>query len=608
MCAAPLYTAQVTTLIRSYNAAIAAQAPEKEILDIQRNISSLAFTIIRSAVDNADTREALSLIGRVVPNTYRSRDVSLYVNLKDRTSPPAAPSRPYPATLQTPFLASYHTAGGPYKLLARLDGAICWDQIPKELLASLGEGLHPDAVDMFLIESNTGYMGPEWVEGDYYGAHYDRAQFAVLLKFHQWAFPDLPVGGDCKKHLYMGAFPSFGIDKAQHWPAPIGYMADMEIYAHPDGHGGMLYSPNDAHVAIDEDSPFAALWIAAREGDRCCIAKVILSLSHPRTSTRDPLFSDYFRLSENCSTLEAYTKKLIAFEPQIQEYATRLWQSFIAALERGNVEESDRLFKALPSTQQIALLKQLWIIKGRPHGYEDFGRLSYERSDRLPPELRAAEADKIQAARNVQLEIVKALISEPLELLEARIPSERRVEAAGIAGEGRRMGAAAIAARLTDVREVIPKTATSVREDVSPTPSVAAEATHEATYGGAGRPVSISPVGPTKNEEIGKALRRVLMLKETGRPREELEEALGRVNEVSADRLPDRQRASNRLFTLIYEMHVFAMEELLLQEPSHPKFGEAAFYGIEGAETPLTVITMALNALESELNSKNAGM
>jgi len=549
--------------------------PQDEIIRRRRKISALANEILHTAPpDSSDAKEALSLIARVTPNTFpRDLKFGLFINLRDRVADPAAQSRPYPATLQTPFIAKYTTAGGPYKMLARLDGAAIWDQIPAEILRCLGSGLDPAQVDVFLVQNNSGYGGYEIVQGDYSGGHYDTLQYELLLKFHQWAFPDLPPGSDHPKKLYMGAFPDFGIYRAQHWPAPVGYMENMDIHAHPDRGGrDMLYSPNGAHIAIDTDSPFASLWMVAREGSRACIAKVLLSLYKPGQSRVDgdkthPLFNAYFALSANCRSLEEYATKLIQFAPLIQGYADKTWLPYLTAMTSPDLAGADRIFQTLPRTFQSAFLKQLWILKGRPKGHDDFGKLCYEESGSLPPELRATPTDRIAASEAVKAEMFRVLVTEPLELLELKIP-ERRDEA------GR-----------------------AAHPPVIEHPLQGGSGDSSLSRAAAPAPPSTSDV----NILIRECLHSLRESRERGVPKAELVRILDQLNHFAAGRIPADQKASDRLFTLVYECHNMAMEEFELQKPDHPEFGRAAFFSEEKAITHPNVIDMALDVLQEEL-------
>lgn len=552
--------------------------PGSDLRALRTQISALANEILHTAgPDSIDANNALSLIGRVTRNVFpRTPQENLFLNLRDRIGALAPDSVPYPEKLQTPFIASYHSSGLNNKMMARLDGAAIWDQIPSDILRCLGSGLDPAQVDVFLVQNNCGFAGYERVEGDYYGGHYDTLQHELLLKFHQWAFPDLPPGGDIHKQLYMGAFPDFGIYRAQHDPAPINYMEGRAIHAHPD-HGGrdMLYSPNGAHIAIDTDSPFSSFWMVAREGPRACIAKVLLLHYKPETPSRetDPLFDDYFALSAKCRSLEEYAIRLNNFAPHIQSYAQQVWGPYLAAIQIGDLAGADRIFLTLPRTFQSAFHKQLWILKGRPEGHGDFGKLCYDRSETLPEELKARPEDRITAANLVQAEMFRVLVTEPLELLELKIPEARRAEvirtAAHTPGADHPLQGGSGDSSLARASASQPSTSPDVRSD--------------------------------PNTQIEESLASLLWAKQNHASKAEIEGILERLNRFTEGRIASGQKASDRLFTLVYECHNMAMEQFELQEPTHPEFGRAAFFGEEGANTHPEVIEMALAALTAEL-------
>jgi hypothetical protein len=87
---------------------------------------------------------------------------------------------------------------------------------------------------LFLLHEREQLFGFEEVSGKYSGKKYKDSTSELLVKFHTWLYPDLPVGSDIAINPMMGIFPDFGITNGQHEPISIGSLSKQRVHAHPD--------------------------------------------------------------------------------------------------------------------------------------------------------------------------------------------------------------------------------------------------------------------------------------------------------------------------------------------------------------------------------------
>jgi hypothetical protein len=525
--------------------ALSEQAPDmKAKSEIDRKIQAVASDLIRNPeIDASDRKSALELLRKATINTYNDMKAKLHVNLLSRGSPPALPCKTYPSNLCDPFLSQYG-GGATNSLLARLSFNLCKSFIPKEIIDGITEGVNPDQIDAFLIIDNKFWTFADDVHEDYYGHSYPKKTEEILVHFHRWIFPDLPIGSDVKKYPKVGVFPSIGLYEAQHWPAPINHFKAMEVYAH--GELRMLYSPNGNHIAIDRDAPYGSCWIAARDGNRVCIAKVIKNIANDDTNYAFKEFTPFFSLGNGCKNLNEFTQRLETIAPELNQACLRMFAPIVQCIIDGDHEAATEKFSTLPSTIQQAIFKNLWIIKGSPQGiHDDFGRLSFDSSQSLLEEHRASRDQKIEAIKRTHDQIMYDLIENPLQLLLAR----------------------------EDL--VIPEKVNTPK------------ATEDEMK---------------KNASINQIIDEICGLIVSSGGACQKKQAIERLDEQTQGILEGKWIASHKLFEIIYHEHIANKGDIEnYQEPTHPNFGRAAFFEEDHQKTHPQIILNALAILGSEL-------
>jgi hypothetical protein len=530
------------------------QAPDmKAKSEIDAKIQSIAFDIIHNpTIDPSDRKEALTLLRRSITNTYRDQGAKLHINLLNRLSTPALPCTTYPGNDCDPFISQYG-GGALNSLLARLSFHLCKSFIPKEIIDGITQGVHDDQIDVFLIIDNRFMAKSEYVSKDYFGHTYEKKTEELLVQFHRWIFPNLPIGSDVKKYPKVGVFPSIGFYQAQHWPAPINHFKEMEVYAH--GERVMLYSPNGNHIAIDRAAPYGSCWIAARDGNRVCIAKVIKNIADYDTKETFPEFIPFFSLGNGCRNLDEFTQRLEHIAKDLDKACFKMFEPLALAISSLDKESEKELFPSLPSTIQQAIFKNLWMIKGSPHGiHNDFGRLSFEGCLSLAEAYRASIDEKIEAIKRTHDQIMNDLIQNPLELLLTKedldMPLKKEID------RSLQQAIEEKTKRLASVHQII--------------------------------------------EEICH-----LIIHHADR--DQKQKAIQKLDEQSQGMLKDYAMTSHKLFKIIYDEHIANKDDIEnYKEPSHPNFGRAAFFEEEHQKTHPQIILNALAILGSELNAQEA--
>jgi hypothetical protein len=520
-------------------------AAEKSAADKQ--IQAIALDLIHNpSIHPREREEGLALLRKAFVNNYSFSHARLYVNLLHRKDLPAEPCRPYPKIFCNPFIASYGMGDGNSSLIARLSFDLCKKMIPKEIIDAITKDLSSDQIQVFLDIGSSGKLSSETVVGDYSGHHYDKETNEVLIKFHRWIFPDSAPGADHKKFPNIGVFPSIGFFGAQHWPAPIHHFKPMEVYAH-GGANYMLYSPNGCHVAIDTASPYGSCWIAARDGNRVCIANMILNVADDKTKRMFPEFTDYFSLAIGCSNLDEYTQKLKAIAPIINRRCFHVFAPIFAAIRKDDEITLKTLFDDLPYTFQQAIYKNIWKEKGSPLGiHDDFGRLSFEGSANLAPKYIASTEEKINSIIATHKQIMDDLIETPLHLLLAK-------------------------------------------EDLQ-APMAPSEAK---------APLIDDKKGLTTVDAVIAELRALIIQNEDATTKKE---AIHKLDQVAALTLKKQTAVSHKLFECVYLEHVASKDQIAgYEEPKHSNFGMAAFYGEDQQSTTPEVLLQALDLFESQL-------
>jgi hypothetical protein len=519
---------------------------DKNAADAQ--IQAIALDLIHDPkIPQRDREEGLALLRRAFVNTYKLSDARLYVNLLHRKDDPAGPCRPYPKNFCDPFIASYNMGDATSSLIARVSFDLCKKVIPKEIIDALTKDLSSDQIQVFFNVGSKSALGYETVHGNYSGHYYAKETQELLVKFHRWIFPDCVPGADHKKFPSVGVFPSIGFYPGQHWPAPINHFKPMEVYAH-GAHDFMLYSPNDCHIAIDRAAPYGACWVAARDGNRVCIAKMIVNVANDKACRNFPEFNDYFSLATGCRNLDEYTEKLKAKAPSIDKRCYHIFAPIAQAIQDDDEIAFKTLFDDLPYTFQQAIYKNIWQVKGSPLGiHDDFGRLSFEGSANLKQEHIATKEEKINAIIATHRQIYDDLIEAPLHLLLAK---------------------------------------EDLQETMAPSRAIAAPIDDEKGF--------------TSVHEVIDELRDLIIQNKDATIKKE---AIHKLDQVAALTMKKQSAVSHKLFELIYLEHV-ANKDMIAGyiKPTHSNFGMAAFYGEDHQRTEPEIILQALAMLESKLN------
>jgi hypothetical protein len=290
----------------------------------------------------------------------------------------------------------------------RLDPRIHGEAIPQAVRDQIG--FDPAHTDLFFLLEDSSLT--EDVQEGYSGYHYPRASKEFLIKFHHFVFREEAGPCDKKYDVPMGAFPLYGTRKANFWPIAIDHLEPMEVYAHPS-ESMMLYSPNNAHLQLDTDLPFAIFWIAAHHHGRSCIAKVIC---RHRDSAVSPALKRLFEVKKGCNHIADLKHRLLAIEPQLRAELEAQFAPFIRTLARKEAHEMEKAFEALPLSYRENIYKQLWIIKGRPSVHSDFGKASFDNDPSLSADYHASFADKVRAVELMKEDIVNELIHSQITL------------------------------------------------------------------------------------------------------------------------------------------------------------------------------------------------
>lgn len=395
---------------------------EKRAID--KKIESVACRLMTDPlIVNEERQEALFHLRGSIPNTYSSVD-RLYLNLSSIDSKPSAMNQVYGGGFCDPVICNYHSGMDSPTVLSRLPFSAVASVIPPRLLKELGGGLNPDNIDVYCKIQKVFSGHIEDVQG----------RQETLVRFHRWLFKSVPHGRSLdnyedKQFPRIGVFPSFGVTPALAAPAPFNRMAETEVYVHGDGL--KLLSPNNAHIGLDIKAPFHSMWIAARQGDRACISKVIM-IPHFMDFHGERMFpelKDFLVLGGlKCRSLEEFTKKLIAFRPVVEGFCERTFNPIIEAIELGQHAIAAELLDRLPPTFKGAVYEQLWMIKGSPMGvHDDFGGASFKHDPSLAPKFHATKEEKIQALQQTSHLVIKELIDDTLSLhlyTKPLLPSE----------------------------------------------------------------------------------------------------------------------------------------------------------------------------------------
>jgi hypothetical protein len=109
----------------------------------------------------------------------------------------------------------------------------------------------------------------------------------------------------------------------------------------------MLYSPNNAHIAVDQSAPFCATWVVAEHEHRACAAKILF----PSKGIDDDvhgIFKDFFELHTHCESAAEYTEKLESIKESLQKFLTVVFSPLQEFADAGNVEEMQRTLGSIP--------------------------------------------------------------------------------------------------------------------------------------------------------------------------------------------------------------------------------------------------------------------
>jgi hypothetical protein len=498
--------------------------------DLNDRIIQCAQKILNDASTPEERLRCLSLVRNTYTNTYRITDNRLYLNLINRHLPPSEKCGTYPANLQFPFLSAYHSLNRE-GVLVRLDPLHCAEHIPEKLKQDLGGHIDPTHTDLFLVIDNKFLANCEHVEGDYYGGHYSRSTEELLVRFHRWAFP-IQHSDDMKIHPLMGLYQPSHFFKAQHEPIAIDQMHPMCIHAHDNG----LYSPNGSHIAVDRSAPYSAGWIACKDGDRVCIAKVICNTMRQDLNALFPSMAMFFSLQQGSKNLDDYLRKLERLTVDLDTDLHRLFDPIAEAISRG--EPIKPLIDALPSALKMSVHKNIWTLKGSPHGiHNDFGRLSFEKDPSLDPKYRASDEEKIQAIVLTHNQIIKDIIEDVKSLL-------------------------------TSAEKTLEKPQCEIQASSS-----------------------ISSLSSLINE----------LIQALSDPSKKLEK-LHQLQSKGASTRIDEKKIEHRLFEHVYHSYQEFSDSIPeYKTPSHPDFGRAAFLGQDRVSVQDLILEIALEKLKSDL-------
>jgi hypothetical protein len=281
------------------------------------------------------------------------------------------------------------------------------------------------------------------------------------------------------------------------------------------------------------------MWIAARQGDRACISKVIMipNFYPPVEAIRFPELNEFVAsIHLECNTVEKFTKNLEKFRPHVAEFCAKTFNPIIEAARLGKSDEILLLLGRLPPTFQGAIYERLWVIKGSPMGvHHDFGGASFKHDLSLAPKFHASNEEKIQAIEQASSLVIKELIDDTLFLhlhTKPLLPSE----------QVQRLRIETIDNLFNHLKK-----ATSLAE----------------------KKAALCELDTFCESFLGGA------------------------------------KASHELFGRIYHLHINLKDCIDdYKEPNHPRFGEAAFFQIDGVTTRDDVLVIAMSDLKELILSK----
>ncbi|MBS3904436.1 MAG: hypothetical protein KGZ39_03830 [Simkania sp.] len=323
------------------------------IRGLAQAIDTLAQEILQTSPSEDGQQSLASLIRAkniLIQNSASTPESRLYINTVCPYTQPVIQNTAY-AKPQTPTVSTYGEIAAEPLAIFRL-APTCFPLLPDALVQAIGP-LDGCQVDLLSLVIDTRFPASCYGEGRPFN-----------LNVHPWAHHDILPGWNVKKTISMGLFPCYNIYSANgntthKHPRPIelNALGPMPVHAHAEkdvkSPDAMLYSPDDAHFMIDPTCPFSLTWVAAHDGKRALISRLLMI--HDQ---KDPIMEAIICSLKECRDLDEHLDKLSRL------LNAALQKTFSPISE--NTMDPLTLFQSLPSWQKEAIRRQINILKEFP--------------------------------------------------------------------------------------------------------------------------------------------------------------------------------------------------------------------------------------------------